>query len=893
MTPFLKYVATDLRKKIGDDLSRTVVVFPNKRASLFLNEHLLNVDDKAPIWSPRYESISQLFRSLSPLQTVDSIEAVCTLYGIYKHHTGNTESPDFFYGWGERLLADFDDVDKNMADPARLFRNLKEIKELDSDFLDEEQEKVLREFFRDFSLHNNSVLRERYLKLWNQLLPIYHDLNATLAADGWAYEGQLYRQVVENLEKGTTQLSPDIDRYVFVGFNVLDKVEERLFAFLQQQGKAMFYWDYDVFYAGRDKNFEAGVFVRRNLEKFGNELPDHIYDNLCHDKQINFVAAPSENIQARSVAPWLEKHLTKEEKRTAIVLCNEALLQPVVHSLPPHVKEVNITKGFPLHHTPAFNLVEEFFDRHINADNAEANQPEVLLQVFEQLSIVLEEKAKALIINEKHQKPEERGITIERELYVEAYFKIHTLINRFKQLITKNKLPLTLTTTHRLFRQVMRQTSIPFHGEPAVGLQIMGVLETRCLDFENILMLSVNEGVLPQSSNDNSFIPYLLRKEYGLTTSQHKTAVYAYYFYRLIQRAKHITMLFNCADGPRGKGERSRFMTQLLIESPLHIRQMAITDKTNASAKMLPVIEKPHNLPELLQTLSPSAINNYIKCQLRFYFERIARLREPDPPATEIKANTFGTIFHRAAELMYTDKLIHRNNIITKETLQHFLQEEKNVAVERYVKQAFVDCEIVPNDIVEQVVKRYLLQLIRHDLKLAPFKIKGTELNTEVALSIPYGEKSVSITLKGNIDRLDLVNIDGITTLRVVDYKTGGKEEKPQNIEQLFTPAKNHPHYALQTFLYSLTLLDTAEWPIAPALFFVHRAAGEDYSPYISLGVRNTAKKVMNFADIATDFRAQLTQLIAQILNPDIPFTATPFEDHCKHCPFKVLCHKL
>ena len=163
-----------------------MVVFPNKRASLFLNEYLLNVDDKAPIWSPRYESISQLFRSLSPLQTVDSIEAVCTLYGIYKHHTGNTESPDFFYGWGERLLADFDDVDKNMADPARLFRNLKEIKELDSDFLDEEQEKVLREFFRDFSLHNNSVLRERYLKLWNQLLPIYHDLNATLAADGWA-----------------------------------------------------------------------------------------------------------------------------------------------------------------------------------------------------------------------------------------------------------------------------------------------------------------------------------------------------------------------------------------------------------------------------------------------------------------------------------------------------------------------------------------------------------------------------------------------------------------------------------------------------------------------------------------------------------------------------------
>lgn len=893
MTPFLKYVAADLKQKIGNDLSRTVVVFPNKRASLFLNEHLIDTDDTAPLWSPRYENISGLFRKMSSLQTVDSIEAVCTLYDIYRRHTGNTESPDFFYGWGERLLADFDDVDKNMADPARLFRNLKEIKELDSDFLDEEQEKVLREFFRDFSLHNNSVLRERYLKLWNQLLPIYQELNATLAADGWAYEGQLYRKVVENLEKGIVQPADDVDRYVFVGFNVLDKVEERLFAFLQQRGKAMFYWDYDVFYAGSDKNFEAGVFVRRNLEKFGNELPPDIYDNLCHDKHIDFVAAPSENIQAGAVATWLGKHLTKDEKQTAIVLCNEALLQPVIHSLPPQVKDINITKGFPLHHTPAFNLVEDFFNKHIDAENAECNRLEVLLQMFEMLSHILEDKAKALIPQDDHSKEEKTIFNVERELFVEAYFKTYTLVNRFKQLIEKNKLQLTLTTIHRLFRQVMRQTSIPFHGEPAVGLQIMGVLETRCLDFENILMLSVNEGVLPQRSTDNSFIPYLLRKEYGLTTSQHKTAVYAYYFYRLIQRAKHITMMYNCADSPRGKGERSRFMTQLLIETPLAIRQQSITDKATSSLKHLPVIEKPHNLPELLETLSPSAINNYIRCQLRFYFERIARLREPDPPATEIRANTFGTIFHRAAELMYTDKLVHRNQIITRETLQHFLEEESCVAVERYVQQAFEDCKIEHNAMVEQVVKRYLLQLIRHDLKLAPFEIKGTELNTETPLRIPYGDDFVTIMLKGNIDRLDVVNIDGITTLRVVDYKTGGKEEKAQSIEQLFTPAANHPHYVLQTFLYSLTLMDTAEWPIAPALFFIHRAAGEDYSPYISLGYKNAAVKVMNFAEIAEDFRKQLTQLVSQILNPDIPFTATPYEENCKHCPFKVLCHKL
>lgn len=893
MTPFLKYVADDLKRKIGNDLSRTVVVFPGKRASLFLNDYLVGADLSTPLWSPRYESISQLFRSMSNLQTADSIEAVCTLYNIYRRHTGNDETLDFFYGWGERLLADFDDVDKNMADPTRLFRNLKEIRELDTDFLDDEQERVLREFFRDFSPHTSSRLRERYLKLWNQLLPIYTDLNATLAADGWAYEGQLYRRVVEDLEQGLTQIDPNIDRYVFVGFNVLDKVEERLFTFLQERGKAMFYWDYDVFYAGTDSDNEAGVFVRSNLEKFGNELPVDIYDNLIHDKNIEFVAAPSENIQARAVATWLDEHLTKDAKRTAVVLCNESLLQPVIHSLPPRVKDVNITKGFPLHHTPVFNLVEDYFDQHINADNAEETRSEILLQTFEALSILLEERAKQIASHSDKRNETTEASPIESELYAEAHFRIYTLTRRFEQLISAGKLPLTLTTIHRLFRQVIRQATIPFHGEPAVGLQIMGVLETRCLDFDHILMLSVSEGMLPRHSSDNSFIPHLLRQAYGLTTSRHKTAVYAYYFYRLIQRARHVTMMYNCADSPRGKSERSRFMTQLLVETPLTIRQRSITDKATSTTRSTFAIPKPQNLPELLQTLSPSAINTYLRCQLRFYFERIAHLREPDPPATEIRANTFGTIFHRAAELMYTDKLTHRNAIITCETLQRFLQEAGNATLEGYVKKAFCDCKIEYNAIVAQVVRRYLQQLIRHDLKLAPFEIKGTELTTQTPLSIPYGDDTITITLKGNIDRLDLVNIDGISTLRVVDYKTGGDVESAKNIEQLFTPANKHPHYVLQTFLYSLTLLDSSPWPIAPALFFVHRAAADDYSPYIRLGSRKDAVTVTNFSDIASEFRQQLTRLIAQIINPEIPFTATPFEKHCEHCPFLVLCHKL
>ena len=280
-TFFLKLVADDLRQKFGNDLSRTVVVFPNKRASLFFNEHLVpleNNENDTPIWSPRYQTISELFRSLSTLAVADPIETVCRIYEVYIELTHSKETLDFFYGWGERLLADFDDVDKNMADAPRLFRNLREIKELEnSEFVSNEQENVLRDFFRDFSLDNNSYIREKFLELWNQMLPIYQRVNADLAKEGLAYEGALYRQVLENLEAGKIAIDEEVDRYVFVGFNVLAQVEERLFALLRKKGKAVFYWDYDNSYAGEDTNFEAGVFLRNNLEKFPNELPSECF----------------------------------------------------------------------------------------------------------------------------------------------------------------------------------------------------------------------------------------------------------------------------------------------------------------------------------------------------------------------------------------------------------------------------------------------------------------------------------------------------------------------------------------------------------------------------------------------------------------------------------------
>ena len=882
---FLKLVAEDLRQKIGNDLSRTVVVFPNKRASLFFNEYLIPLEEthhEAPIWSPRYQTISELFRSLSPLAVADPIETVCHIYNAYVALTQSKETLDFFYGWGERLLSDFDDVDKNMADATRLFRNLKEIKELEnSEFVDDEQEKVLKEFFRDFSLQNNSHIRSKFLELWNQLLPIYQRVNEELAREGLAYEGALYRQVLEQLEAGVTSLPEGVDRYVFVGFNVLDKVEERFFTFLQQKGMALFYWDYDNSYAGEGTSFEAGIFLRNNLEKFPNELPASYFNNLNLEKDFEFVSAPTENAQARAVTPWLEQHLTKDEKRTAIVLCNEALLQPVLHALPPTVKQANITKGFPLNHTPAFSLMENELSGLADAAFATPRQQlDLLNAVGEKIHRTALELPK---------EGEAAYKKVEHELYSEAYFQTYTILNRFVQLVEADKLRVTLTTLKRLIRQVMKQTSIPFHGEPAVGLQVMGVLETRNLDFENILMLSVNEGALPKKATDNSFIPYHLRTEFGLTTSRHKTAVFAYYFYRLIQRAKHVRMIYNCSSEGMVKGEMSRFMTQLLIETDIPVRHLALTSKQSTDNKVPQPIAKPEHLAEMLKRLSPSAINTYIRCQNQFYFQYVARLKEPDPPANVIEPNTFGTIFHRAAELIYqkSDKNSEKGRLITMDFLQKFLAKGGKDLLMDYVLQAFKDCKIEYNVIVASVVQTYLTQLIRHDLQLVPFEVVDTEKDTEVDLNIPYKDESVTLKLKGQIDRLDLVNIDGITTLRVVDYKTGGKPEKAKDLEQLFTPAERHPHYILQTFLYSLTL-GRQPHPIAPALFFVHQAAKEDYDPYLELG----KEKVMDFAQISSDFQKGVVNLISEILDTDRKFMPTDTERFCTTCPFHTLCYK-
>lgn len=957
METFLKQVAHDLYNKTEGNFTKVAIVFPNKRASLFFNEYLAQESDR-PIWSPTYVSISELFRQSSDLSIADPIKLVCDLYKVFQKATGSKETLDDFYFWGEMLIADFDDADKNMADTHALFSNLKDLNELmdNYDFLEEGQKEALSQFFHNFSINQVTELKQRFISMWNVLGDIYTEYKALLESQSIAYEGMLYRQVIEQLD---VEALP-YNKYIFVGFNVLNKVEHTLFKKLNEAGKAMFYWDYDTFYLNKTPH-EAGEFIRRNLRDFPSELPASFFDNLNQPKEVTFIESPTENGQVRYLPQWIRENLTSQEKETAVVLCNEALLQPVLHALPDNVKHINITMGFPLSQTPAYSFVNALMELHTSGYNpnngrylfaevisvlkhpytrqlspeaekleqtltrdnrfyplpSELKQDNVLELLFTprrnnlDLCSMLSEALKEVAVIYQQQAASHSDAF--DQLYRESLFKTYTLVNRFHTLIESKELNVQAGTFQRLLTRVMSSSSIPFHGEPAIGMQIMGVLETRNLDFRHLIMLSVNEGQLPKAGGDSSFIPYNLRKAFGMTTIDHKIAVYAYYFYRLMQRAEKVTLVYNTATDGINRGELSRFMLQFLIEwgYPILRKQLEAAQSPQDSTPI--IIEKTPDVMERMKSvfdfrsnpkalISPSALNCYLDCPLKFYYKYVALLSAPDEVTADIDSAKFGSIFHYAAEHIYKDLTAH-GKLISKENLETLLKDE--VRLQTYVDNGFKELffNLPPNEqpeyngiqlINSAVIVKYIQQLLRNDLRYAPFTFVGSEqrIFENIEICTPTGD--IQSRIGGIIDRIDSKG----ESLRIVDYKTGGDADTPANVQSLFIPDKKRSNYVFQTFLYASIVCKKLREKndnrlVAPALLYIHRAASENYSPVIQMGEpRKPKEPVDNFAQYEGDFRENLKTLLEDIFNPDISFTQTEIEDKCAYCDFRALCKK-
>ena len=952
---FLEYVAEDIIGKYGTDLSRIAVVFPNKRAALFLNEHLARIAGQ-PVWSPAYITISDLFRQHTDLKPADPIKLICDIHKSFTKCTGIDETLDHFYGWGQLLLADFDDIDKNMADADSIFCNLKDIHELDDiSYLDDEQKEMLKRFFANFSDDIESELKKRFLSLWSHFGDIYHDYNRRLTEQGIGYEGAIYRKVASE-----ETLHLKYDKYLFVGFNLIQKVERVLFSRLMKEGKAKFYWDFDEYYMPTARAQQSASVPNNTasfaayLTDFPNELDNtdrDIYANMRRPKRIRFISSPTENAQARFASNWLlENDRYKAGRKTAVVMCDESILLPIMHSLPPEADKVNITSGFPLAMTPVASLVMLLFDLYTLGlrKKGTAFNPHYLKKLMAHpyarhlqevhLKEMNDVHLKGVHLSQVHQEEvhqegiaallqhiatlvKQVGIATKQEgdaLTQESVFRMFTILNRLAALADSGDLVVDNTTLRRLVSQLVGAASIPFHGEPVIGVQIMGVLETRNIDFDNVLLLSCNEGNMPKGVNDSSFIPYSIRKAHGLTTIDNKVAIYSYYFHRLLQRAGDITIAYNNSTDNGHTGEMSRFMLQLLVESGQKIDHYSLTAKNQPTPLMPKAIEKDEaalSKLEEMSRLSPSAINTYIRCKLAFYYQYIAHIKEPDSDPETIDNRMFGNIFHRAAYLIYKDITDH-SPVIEKAHIQAYLSNRKLLA--SVVDRAFEEEECKTNNglqiINREVIIEYITKLLKIDQQLCPFSILAMEeeakVYTQLSFTIPSGgalkggalvssapDKHYNLTIGGIIDRLDAVTDKqtGKRRIRVVDYKTGNKPSSAiKSIEEVFDPkniASKHSNYFLQAILYSLIVSRSKEWnaandAVSPALLFIKQAATNDYDPTLCID-KHPISDVTVYEE---EFLTKLKETVADMYSPDAAFTPTDDRKKCELCPYRMLC---
>jgi hypothetical protein len=983
---FLQYVAKDILAKHGEqNLSDIAIVFPNKRASLFLNQALYE-EAKQPLWSPTYITISDLFRNHSDLKIPDQISLIFRLYNVYQQKTGSAESLDHFYSWGQLMLSDFDDIDKNMAEADKLFIDIDAWQNMkDFTFLTEEQRKSLEEFFG--AMMDRTELQQKFSDIWKNLGPIYHAYRKELRSRGEAYEGMLYREVSEK-ELNNFHYK----KYIFVGFNLLQKVEQKLFAQLMDMDKAEFYWDYDEYYLGN--KHEAGRYIAENIKRFPNELSverasksidvNKVYRNFKEKKQITYISAHSENVQARYISNWLEENERKKDgRKTAIVLSDEQLLQSAIHCFPQDVTAVNITTGYPLSASPICSLISALVDlqlkgradddlhyrlKYVNrilthpyakyiSDNCKliyddlnthkqyypsieyliSSKDENIKLIFDGMQVSNDIIAILPWISKVLQQVGLGAQEYEDALLHESIFRMYTLMQRLDDIMVvkkgdhiqdvENKEVVSTIIFQRLLNQLIDSTSVPFHGEPAIGIQLMGVLETRNLDFEHILLLSCNEGNLPKGINDASFIPHVIRKGYELTTIENKIAIYAYYFYSLLQRANDITLVYNNATDDSGQGEMSRFMLQYLVENKGYqniIRKTLLSGQTVTTTTQHPIekSEAIQNILDKITTLSPTAIGRYLRCNLQFFYYSICNLRENSTDdAEEIDNSTFGNIFHKAAQYIYKHLSgSEYSNIITKEKIKACLKDSSMLS--ECLDQAFreelfnvKDSRFVPKYnglqlLNRKVLKAYLTRLLKYDQLNAPLKILALEEDFSAKMAININGKEKELTLRGQVDRLDQVIVDGKETIRVVDYKTGSPSKStPSNIEDIFNPQNiedKHTDYYLQAFLYAYSIrrdpesqasVNRQNLPVSPALLFIRKVGTEDYNPTLTLktddpngGKTTKLYPINDIEEVADDFCMELRKLLEEIFDPSIPFSPTDNKKRCEYCPYADLC---
>ncbi len=954
MTYFLEHIAKHLYSEFGNTLNRHCLVFPNRRAGLFFLKYLAS-EIKQPVWTPATITINELFRSMSALKPAENEILLLELYKVYRKVKKSTESFDDFYFWGDMLLDDFDDVDKYIADASKLFRNVQDIKEIDQKFggLTEEQSEIIKRFWVNFNPEKLSDQKKEFRSIWSILNDLYLRFRGALKDKGLAYEGMIFRDVIEN-----NPAAADWDMYHFIGFNALNECEKELMGRLKKEGRARFYWDYDNSYMGGSRLNSAGYFMRDNLKVFGNDMPgEWSFDTLIskpQSKAIRRIIDTSSDLAQVKLIPQLIgeiEGLTPENAHeTAVVLADESLLLPVLTSLPENIPDINITMGYPLKQTAVYTLVRYlldlqrstlvkngmlFFnhrevlsilkhsliadmiderDKEISAEIVEKNllripsvrfeNSKVLSPIFRKpgsLAEVPDYLKEILLLIVRHHTSETED-QFDTKIRNEFIYRVILAINRLEGMAADKEINLTLNTWNSLLDRLLKSQSVPFSGEPLSGIQIMGILETRILDFRNLIILSVNEGVLPAITSGSSFIPFSLREAFGLPSINHRESVYAYHFYRLLQRAENVTFVFNSNPEGLKSGEMSRFLQQMKYDPGMKPGYLNLGFDIRNHVSLDNVIERTKVHQEKLMErfpggadgryLSPSAINMWLNCRMKFYYRYICGLKEPEGITEEIDPALLGTILHEVMKRLYSG---YRSKNVTTTELDKIVSDRQAILKltvgtigELFNREG--DSTMAGNElIVNEVLMVYIGRILEADRAHAPFTV--IDLESPVRFTVESG-KGTMITAGGNIDRVDRKG----SVTRIVDYKTGTIGDSIASVGDLFQDdRKKDTDGWLQTLLYCEGYL--SEHPgevVRPSVYRVKKISDRENGDMLRISLsKNEETIIEDYAMVRSEFVNGFKELINIICNPDEPFRMTAESwVKCSYCPYRQLCLK-
>ncbi len=903
MKSFLEQTAHSIVEHIEwSQLSNTTLVLPSHRAGMVLKNELMRLQQeqgRKAVWSPDVKTLTQLQDALSPLYAEDELFTIVRLYRHYRRlNEGDTDLMplDMFYGWGRQMIADFTNVDASM--PAEqvpaFFENAIAANTLEKLQLDKEIRERLNALINPNAQHGADSIYSRYAVIWDQLYELYKALHAEMAAEQKGYAGMRQRAVIEAWNDESVQNQITGRTYIFVGFNYLLPVERELMEKLKSNGQAMFYWDYIPDFRTNSKAFH---FAQLNSTILGDSAPEiQLAAQQTFPKELTVMACPSRESQAQFVHQWLRTNYTEHGQKVGVVICDESMLESVIYTIPAitlpgeiESEPVNITKGFPLRNTQIFSRALGWLYDKARGDAEQTVTPELI-------DLLLKEIFPEAHEDSEYSDPSDSSDSMNwKELLIlESEYQVRKVANQMRLILANGlgDMPVTLKLLRLLMRRTMENVTMPFHGEPITDIQIMGVLETRMMDFDKLLILNADEGVIPQRQADNSFIPYYLRKAYSMQTPDEKATIYAYNFFRLISRSGHATVLYTTIEGAENSKGMSRFIMQMIYSPEFHVLKQTLQEpnilpeiddaRLGTSGTSFASIHPDH--------LSPSAINTYIECPRRFCLQYIQGLKGEEKEEAQFTPAELGTYVHASMEYLYKHYLGCDNTHPVRVTPEQIDAISDTEHLNEALLKAYEDVnKHDPSQHLSEneIIMRFVLNILERDKADAEVGLQIYLLEAPRYFRMEV-ENVGPLEIGGIIDRLDIYGPAGQEKIRVVDYKSGGyKSDRLAASTELWMeqPEKN---YVRQTLMYSHAVMvnEKLDLPIEPNLFFCSHKLTD-----LPTTVKVDKAVVSNYRDLQETFLPALQAKIQEIA------TVTEFppceEGKCKsYCPFLTLCRR-